>query len=600
MKEELRWTKMENDSTFPSVNEQFDRQDILITSTPNNGTKRKQEPSPVETVAGSRRKVRTSKRKKANPYTRSLSTTQTSENTSVEEEDTGIEKLENRIALRKGIVRSTRVAFEQQTLPKEQRKFQRKNKSSNSSLDSIIEDMSQSQNSTSQQIVSNNQQQQTPANLPPALNNTPIVPTLEGVDLKKMMEEVMEKMLLQHLDPLRSSINQSVSNLANELEMVSNKIDLNEAERKVAQMETNNEIKMLKTEMKEITSTLNTQLDRIEVNARAIQDVNYKFDSVLDRVENLEAHTQLKINKVNRQNDELFSKICKTTIIDAEKRIRIKNHNVNLNNANIKEVDKQIQAELQKLCKTSSRYQIQDCQMKYVRSTNNKFPITEYEVPSKDIRNFLLTLNQSIQQRATNTMQILEVIPDPYFDKHKDLVALGGCFKKRDSHQNQNNSKQFRVQYENDCIVLRIRNGRGNFLLHPTEKPWKPPMDWYDFDRNEWKRRERLPDPDEEERIRKEVEETEKTLYIRIIPDAKGSIVSDTAAIRNVMTNASHNLSKGKISTNRIVGFLQIDFETKEDAMEAYRTHNNATVDGRIYEIQFASQTSRVENITTM
>ena len=156
------------------------------------------------------------------------------------------------------------------------------------------------------------------------------------------------------------------------------------------------------------------------------------------------------------------------------------------------------------------------------------------------------------------------------------------------------------MQYENDCIVLRIRNGRGNFLLHPTEKPWRPPMDWYDFDRNEWKRRERLPDPDEEERIRKEVEETEKTLYIRIIPDAQGSTVNDTAAVTNAMKNKSYNLSKGKISTNRIVGFLQIDFETKEDAMEAYRTHNNATIDGRMYEIQFASQTSRVENITTL
>ena len=66
------------------------------------------------------------------------------------------------------------------------------------------------------------------------------------------------------------------------------------------------------------------------------------------------------------------------------------------------------------------------------------------------------------------------------------------------------------------------------------------------------------------------------------------------------MKNKSYNLSKGKISTNRIVGFLQIDFETKEEAMEAYRTHNNATIDGRMYEIQFASQTSRVDNITTM
>ena len=88
---------MEDESIFHSVNEQLDRQDILITSTPNNGTKRKQEPSPVETVAGSRRKVRKSKRKKANYLTRSLSTTPTSENTSVEEEDTGIEELENRI-----------------------------------------------------------------------------------------------------------------------------------------------------------------------------------------------------------------------------------------------------------------------------------------------------------------------------------------------------------------------------------------------------------------------------------------------------------------------------------------------------------------------
>ena len=123
------------------MNEPTDRQEILITSTPNNGTKRKQEPSPVETVAGSRRKVRKSKRKKANSQTRSLSTTTTSENTSIEEEDTGLEELENRIFLRKGIVRSTRVAFEQQTLPKEQRKFQRKNKSLNNTLDSITENM---------------------------------------------------------------------------------------------------------------------------------------------------------------------------------------------------------------------------------------------------------------------------------------------------------------------------------------------------------------------------------------------------------------------------------------------------------------------------
>ena len=591
---------MEDDSTFQSVNEPTDRQEILITSTPNNGTKRKQEPSPVETVAGSRRKVRKSKRKKANSQTRSLSTTTTSENTSIELEDTELEELENRIFLRKGIVRSTRVAFEQQTLPKEQRKTQRRNRSSNNTLDSISENMSQSQSSTSQPLASNNQQQVTLATIPPTINNSPTAPAFDGSNMKMMMEEVMEKMLLQHLDPLKGTINQSVSDIANELETVSIKIDRNEAERKVAQMETNEEIKLLKMEMKEITSTLNTQLDRIEVNARAIQDVNYKFDSVIDRVENLEAHTQVKINRVNRQNDELFSKICKTTIIDAEKRIKIKNHNVNMNNTNIKEIDKQLQAELQKLCKTSSRYQIKDCQMKYVRSTNTKFPITEYEVPNKDIRNFLLTLNQNIQQRATNTMQILEVIPDPYFDKHKDLVALGGCFKKRDSQHNQTNTKQFRVQYENDCIVLRIRNGRGNFLLHPTEKPWRPPMDWYDFDRNEWKRRERLPDPDEEERIRKEVEETEKTLYIRIIPDAQGSIVNDTAAVTNAMKNKSYNLSKGKISTNRIAGFLQIDFESKEEAMEAYRTHNNATIDGRMYEIQFASQTSRVENITTM